>query len=317
MERKIKTGVVGVGNMGAHHARVYAALDGSELVGIYDADEARAGEVAARLGCRAFASLSDFLGAGIEAASVAVPTSLHGDVAGVMLAQGVDVLVEKPIAATLAEADAMIRTALHHERVLMVGHIERFNPAIQAIKASVAPDEIISINIVRVGPRPPRIKDAGVIIDMAVHDIDLVHHLTEQRIEEVYCVTASHFDPYEDTASILLRTEGGASAQLTANWITPYKAREIQVVTAERLVRANLLTQHVQEASRYGEDSRSYLVHDVYVRHCEPLKSQLEAFLEAVRHRTVPPVTGEDGRRVLDVAVRAASYKRGTTVQAA
>lgn len=317
MTGMIKTGVVGVGSMGAHHARVYAELDESELVGVCDLSRERTAEVTRSLGCRGFHDPEDLLRAGVEAVTVAVPTSQHAAVAGWFLERGVDVLVEKPIAPTVAEAESLIARARAHERVLMVGHIERFNPAVQAIKAAVAPEDIISINIMRVGPRPPRIKDAGVIIDMAVHDIDLVHHLTEQRVEEVFCVTSSHFDLYEDTASILLRTVGGASAQLTANWITPYKAREIQVVTAERLVRANLLTQHVQEASRYENDSQSYLVHDIYVRHREPLRSQLEAFLDAVRTRTHPPVSGEDGLRVLEVALRAAAYKRNAAVQAA
>jgi len=317
MLKKIRTGVLGVGTMGANHARVYAELPESDLVGVFDADRARAEACAGRFGCRAFPTLNGFLHAGIEAVSVAAPTSLHHELVLQALEAGMHVLVEKPIAATRPEAEAMIRAAEGAGRKLMVGHIERFNPAVRAIKKAVRPEEIISINVVRVGPRPPRIKDAGVIIDMAVHDIDLVHFLTGSTVEEVFCVTSANFDLFEDTASILLRMNNVVGAQLTANWITPYKAREIQVITADRLIRADLLTRHVQESSRYSGDDGSYLVRDMYVRHREPLLAQLQAFLDAVATDAPPAITGEDGLRVLDVAIRASAYKKQPVIRVA
>jgi len=317
MEKRLRTGVIGVGKMGANHARVYHELDGCDLVGVYDADRGRARQLAKALGCRAFPTLTGLYHAGLDAVSVAVPTSLHAEVVVDAFTNGLHILVEKPIASSLEEAAFMIDAAEKANRTFMVGHIERFNPAVLAVKEAVAPDDIISVNVVRVGPRPPRIKDAGVIIDMAVHDIDLVHYLTEKHVEAVHCVSSSHFDVFEDTASILLRMAGGASAQITANWITPYKAREIQVVTAEKLLRANLLTQHVQESSRFDGDDMSYVVRDMYVRHREPLRSQLQAFLGAVRGGMAPPITGEDGRRVLDVAIQAVSQKQITPLRVA
>ncbi len=317
MLKKFRTGVIGVGKMGSNHARVYAEMPEADLVGVFDADRARAEACAERFGCRAFPTLNGFLHAGIEAVSVAAPTSLHHEVVLQALDAGIHVLVEKPIAATRPEAEAMIRAAERAGRKLMVGHIERFNPAVCALREAVRPDEIISINVVRVGPRPPRIKDAGVIIDMAVHDIDLVHFLTGSSVEEVYCVTSANFDLFEDTASILLRMTNGVGAQLTANWITPYKAREIQVITPTRLLRANLLTRHVQESSRYSGDDGSYLVRDVYVQHREPLLAQLQAFLDAVARDTPPAITGEDGLRVLDVAIRASAFKTSPAIRVA
>jgi hypothetical protein len=309
MKRTIRTAVIGVGSMGANHARVYAELDHCELVGVYDAAPAIAQQRAAQFHCSAFSSLEALHDAGVEAVTVAVPTTSHADVVLMALRQGLHVLVEKPIAASLAEAEHMVRVANSYRRVLMVGHVERFNPAIEAIRQAVDPAEILAINIMRVGPLPPRIRDAGVIIDLAVHDIDLVHHLTQDTVEAVYCVSSSSIARYEDAASILMRMSGGASAQITTNWVTPYKAREIQVITADKLVRANLLTQHVQACSRFSEDAGSYLVRDVYVRHQEPLRCELEAFLEAVRTGQQPPITGEDGARVLDVALRAVAFQ--------
>lgn len=317
MRKVIRTGVIGIGKMGANHARIYATMPGSHLVGIYDPDLARARACAEACGCTAFDTVEALIAAGVEAVSVAVPTSKHRDVVCHVLALGAHVLVEKPIASTVEEAEEMIRTAGRRGRLLMVGHIERFNPAITAIRDSVGSEEIITINIVRVGPRPPRIKDAGVIIDLAVHDIDLVRYLTGQQVTDVYCVSSAHGDVYEDTASILLRTERGVSAQLTVNWITPYKAREIQVITPNRLVRANLLTQHVQSASRYSAEDGSYLVHDLYVPYQEPLRAQLAAFLDAVRRGEAPPVTGEDGLRTLEVALRAAACRTDSILRCA
>jgi len=317
MKKRLRTAVIGVGKMGANHARVYTDMDGCDLVGVYDADRGRARSLADQLKCTAFQTLTSLYRAELDAVTVAVPTSLHADAVVDAFANGLNVLVEKPIASTLDEAEGMIEAAEAAGKALMVGHIERFNPAVLAVKDSVAPEDIISINIVRVGPRPPRIKDAGVIIDMAVHDIDLVLYLTGQPVEAVHCVASSHFDLFEDTASILLRMAGGASAQITANWITPYKAREIQVITAEKLLRANLLTQHLQEASRYEGDDMSYLVRDRYVRHREPLRSQLQAFLDCVRNDATPPISGEDGLRVLDVAIQAVSQKQITPLRVA
>ncbi len=311
---KVRTAVIGLGKMGANHARVYSEMDCATLVGVFDVNRARAVEGAGTYGCRAFATLDEVFEAGVDAVTVAVPTTLHGEISIAALERGMHVLVEKPIAATREEATEMIRVARRFGRKLMVGHIERFNPAVQAIKARVSPEEIISINLMRVGPLPPRIKDAGVIIDFGVHDIDLVHFLCESQPKTVYCVRSSNLSQMEDSASILLEMRGGAAAQITANWITPYKAREIQVITAERLIKGNLITQQVQEYSRYTSDG--YVVQDVSVRRHEPLRAELASFLESIIQDGPTSVTGSDGLRALDVATQASTYRQLDAVAA-
>jgi predicted dehydrogenase len=305
MTKILRTAVIGVGEMGQHHARVYAEAERCQLVGVYDADPARAGAIASCYGCGPFRTLEELFGAGLDAVSIAVPTTSHAAIAIQALERGLHVLVEKPLAATLDEALAVMRAAEASRRKLMVGHIERFNPAVQAIKAAVQPGAIISINIIRVGPLPPRIKDAGVVKDLAVHDIDLVRFLTESDVEAVHAVTSSTLARHEDSASILLRTAGGVGAQLTTNWITPFKSREIQVITADKLIKADLLTQQVKAFSRFSGHDQSYIVRDLKVRQREPLRSQLEAFLGAVAGDGPVPIGGDDGLKALAVAIQA------------
>jgi len=305
VDRIVKTGVVGVGKMGINHARIYSELPNSVLVGVYDIDLKVAEYCANLYGCRAYSTLKEFLRSGVEAVSVAVPTSFHAEIALELLEHGINVLVEKPIAATIDDALEMIRIAESCNLKLMVGHVERFNPVVQAIKSIIKNDDIISVNMIRVGPKPPRIKDTGVIVDMAIHDIDLIRYVTNQEIKNVYCVSRADFSAFEDSASILIETEGGIGVQLTVNWVTPYKAREIQIVTSSQLIRANLLTQHAQSIKQHSIDESSYIIRDLYVQYREPLREQLKAFLKAIQYDQIPPVTGRDGLQALEIALRA------------
>ncbi|SHK18030.1 Gfo/Idh/MocA family protein [Rhodothermus profundi] len=302
MSCPIRTGVIGVGKMGRHHARIYATLPQSMLVGIYDVDKSAALACARLYGCQAFDSLEAFFNAGIEAVSIAVPSSLHAELTLAALEHGMHVLVEKPIATSLSEAQAMIQVAADCGRKLMVGHIERFNPAVQTIKSLVSSDEILSINIIRVGPCPPRIRDTSVIVDLAIHDIDLVRYITNQDISDVFCVVPDFSLRREHVASILLRTEKGISAQLTVNWITPYKAREIHIVTSTKLIQSNLITRQIMVM---GKDQLCLGGNN----QAEPLRLQIEAFLIAIKQGQEPPVTGEEGLRALEVALQAEAFK--------
>jgi predicted dehydrogenase len=316
MNETIQTAVIGTGAMGRHHARVYREMENTELVGVFDTDEYQAGAVATAQGVHAFDSVEALLAADVDAVSIAVPTSLHADLAIRAMKAGVHVLIEKPIAGTIREATEMMDTARETNRLLMVGHIERYNPAIRTLSAKVDPDEILAINIVRVGPRPPRIKDAGVIIDLAVHDIDLAFFLTGRSTDDVFAVTSSFPMDHEDTASMLLRLAGGIAVQLTANWITPYKSREVQVITQRRLFKADLISRSVQAFSR-SSDGGGYTVEDLSVSSIEPLKAELSAFVHAVRYGLPAPVSARDGIRALEVAVRATGFKHTRLQRAA
>ena len=181
----LKVGVAGAGVMGRNHARVLSELRDVELTTVFDPDAVTAEGVAAAYGATAVTTAQAFVAAGLDAAVIATPNRFHAELGVALLNAGVHVLVEKPIAATTADAQAMIDAAKANNRVLMVGHVERFNPAVDTVKRAIDGDEIISIQITRVGPFPPRMGEVGVVIDLAVHDIDIIRHLTGSEVVEV------------------------------------------------------------------------------------------------------------------------------------
>lgn len=199
-ERVLRVGVVGVGVMGSNHARVFAGLPGTELVGVADPDQKQTEFVAHTLGCAAVANVDQLLDLGVDAITIAAPTHLHRDVALAAIARGVHVLVEKPIASTVEEGDEIIDAARRAGVTLMVGHVERFNPAVEAVKEAIRNEDILSIAITRVGPFPPRMSNVGVVIDLAVHDIDLIRYFTDSDIVEVQPQLSSAVAEREDIA---------------------------------------------------------------------------------------------------------------------
>ena len=221
----LKIGVAGAGVMGRNHARVINELRDVDLTTIFDPDMAVAQGVAEAYDAIAVMSPQDFVAAGLDAAIIATPNRHHADLSVALLEKGVHVLVEKPIASTVADAQRMIDAARANNRVLMVGQVERFNPAVEAVKRAVDGDDIISIQITRVGPFPARMGEVGVVIDLAVHDIDIIRHLTGSEITEVQPQIARTRAEREDTALLQFRLANGVIAHITTNWVTPYKVR--------------------------------------------------------------------------------------------
>lgn len=299
----LKFGVAGAGVMGRNHARVLADIRDVELTHVFDPDPAVAEGVAAAYGASPVTTAGAFVAAGLDAAVVATPNRHHADLGVALLEAGVHVLVEKPIAATVADARRMIDAAQANDRVLMVGQVERFNPAVDAVKRAIDGDDIISIQITRVGPFPPRMGEVGVVIDLAVHDIDIIRHLTDSEIVEVQPQLARTRAEREDTALLQFRLENGTIAHITTNWVTPYKVRTLQVATLNRFVVADLITRQVTEYFGQQPDG-SYQTRAVNSWPAEPLKKELEAFAHAIRTGEPPAVTGEDGLRNLEVALR-------------
>jgi len=299
----LKVGVAGVGVMGRNHARVLSDIRDFDLTAVFDPDEATASGVAGLYEAAAFTTAADFVAAGLDAAVVATPNRHHADLGVALLEAGVHVLVEKPIAATVPDAQRMIDAAKANSRVLMVGQVERFNPAVEAVKRAIAGDDVISIQITRVGPFPPRMGEVGVVIDLAVHDIDIIRHLTDSEIAEVQPQLARTKAEREDTALLQFRLENGTIAHITTNWVTPYKVRTLQVATLNRFVVADLITRQVTEYFGQQPDG-SYQTRAVNSWPAEPLKKELEAFAHAIRTGEPPAVTGEDGLRNLEVALR-------------
>jgi len=310
-QQTVKVGVIGAGVMGTNHARIFSEMENVVLAGIYDQEYSNALLVAKKNGCKAFHSLGELLNSDIDAVSIAVPTSSHKPVALAAIEKGKHVLLEKPIAGTIADAEEIINAARDAKVILMIGHVERFNPVVNKIKELIAEEDIISISFKRVGPLPPRIKDAGVIIDLGIHDIDLARYLTGEDIEEVYCVTSKNVAKYEDSSNILLRTITGKSIQITTNWVTPFKLRQVEVITKKKLLICNLITQQITEYSNYSSQDSSYIVRDIMVKYDEPLKREFNAFTDSIRNNEDAVVTGNDGLESLKIAVYAT---RQTTI---
>lgn len=300
--RPLRVGVAGIGIMGSNHARVLADLPGAELVAVADPDTAQAGRVASFLGCEAVPDHHALLALGLDAVIVAAPTHLHHPVALDVIRAGASVLVEKPVASTVAEGREIVEAARARGVTLMIGHVERFNPAVQAVKKAIAGEELLSIAITRVGPFPPRMSNVGVVIDLAVHDIDLIRWFTGSDIVEVQPQTSSAMAEREDIALLQFRTASGVLAHINTNWLTPFKARTVHVATRGKYVMGDLLTRQVTECFDYRPDG-SYSMRHLPVAYAEPLRMELEQFLDAVRTGKAPAVTGDEGVASLEIAI--------------
>jgi UDP-N-acetylglucosamine 3-dehydrogenase len=299
----LRVGVVGVGVMGSNHARVLSEMPGVTLIGVADPDRERCDQVAARLGCAAFKDAEELLQQGVDAVTIAAPTHLHRDIAIDCAARGIHILVEKPIAPTVEESRAIVAAARRAGVTLMVGHVERFNPAVQSIKRAIKDQDILSIAITRVGPFPPRMSNVGVVIDLAVHDIDLIRWFTESEIVEIQPQTSSAVAEREDIALLQFRTASGVLAHINTNWLTPFKARTVHVATRDKYLIGDLLTLQVTECFGFQPDG-SYSMRHLSVGYAEPLRSEMQAFLAAIKSGESPAVTGDEAVASLEVAIR-------------
>ncbi|MGU3496618.1 Gfo/Idh/MocA family oxidoreductase [Xanthobacteraceae bacterium A53D] len=304
----LRVGVTGIGIMGSNHARVLAELPGAELVAVADPDEAQAKRVADVLGCKAVADHHQLLELGLDAVIVAAPTHLHHSVALDVINAGCSVLVEKPVASTVEQGKEIVAAAKAKGVTLMVGHVERFNPAVQAVKKAIEGEDLLSVAITRVGPFPPRMSNVGVVIDLAVHDIDLIRWFTGSDIVEVQPQTSSALAEREDIALLQFRTASGVLAHINTNWLTPFKARTVHVATRKKYVIGDLLTRQVTECFDYRPDG-SYSMRHLPVAYAEPLRTELSLFLDAVRKGVPAPVSGEEGVASLEIAIACLSER--------
>ncbi|MHC4390454.1 MAG: Gfo/Idh/MocA family oxidoreductase [Planctomycetota bacterium] len=319
----MRVGVVGVGHLGQHHARLYTEIDGVELVGVADAGAERAREVANRHGVQAWDDARVLIGR-VDAASVATPTETHLKVASMLLENGIHVLVEKPIAPDVESARTLCALARQHGRKLQVGHIERFNPAVQAVKTELTDPRFISCD--RVSPFSFRSADIGVVLDLMIHDLDIVLHLIKGEVEHVEAMGIPVLAPTEDVAHARLRFANGAVALLTASRVSIKKERKVRIFQRDRYVsldygKKSAQTYKLQPGFHLGEADLSVdtslppealqaLVFSKYLKVSEAsmegnaLKLELESFCRSIREDLTPEVTGEDGLRALEVADR-------------
>ncbi len=301
MPEPLRVGVVGVGALGRHHARVYAGLPHVALAGVHDVDAARAAEIAAQFGCGTFASV-DAMAAAVDAVSVAVPTIEHHRVARAFLEAGVHVLVEKPMTATLAEADELIAVAGARGRVLQVGHIERFNPASDVLRASVSRPRFVEVH--RLGAFSPRSLDIDVVLDLMIHDLDLVLSLDGSDPVQVDAVGVPVLTDKVDIANARLRFASGLIANLTASRVSVEKVRKFRVFSPRTYISVDFAARAAQVYRLVdGADGKPDItVESSEAPDDEPLRRQLAAFVAAARDGATPAVTGADGRRALALA---------------
>ena len=290
--------------MGKVHTRIYSETRGVQVAGVLDTNPAVLAEAAKAYSVPTFGDLDELLDTGPQAVSVCVPTVHHHAMALKVIERGIPVLIEKPLAVTAAQGRELVEAAAKAGVQLMVGHVERFNPAVTRLRELLTEDEVISINIERVGPYPPRIQDVGVIRDLASHDIDLIRHLTGAEYKNVYALTSATLGKHEDTVVISAQMDNEVLAQINCNWITPYKSRKIHVAAKNRYIHADLITQQVKEYSKFETYQASYNVREWPLVFREPVREELNSFLGALRDGRPVPISGADGLKVLEVIER-------------
>jgi UDP-N-acetylglucosamine 3-dehydrogenase len=316
----MKVAVIGVGSMGKNHARVYSELPEVELVAVADADQNLVTMTAEKHNVRAYTDFREmFKKEKPDAVSIAVPTAMHEEVGLAALEFGAHVLMEKPIAATVAEGYHLIEKAQAAKKQLMVGHIVRFNPAIQALKQKLVAGElgrIYQIFCRRAGPFPARIRDVGVVVDLAPHDVDIMRFLAGTDVIRVYAETEKRIHTnHEDLLWGTLRFADGVVGGLEINWLTPTKIRETIVLGERGLFRVDDLTQDLyffenEQAKDLTWNALATLkgvsegsMTRFAIPRFEPLKAELQAFLNAVKNNSPVPVTGEDGLAALKLSL--------------
>ena len=316
----IRVAVLGVGSFGRNHARVYADLQKNpaaelkvELAAIVDADKSRAGEIAKEFGATVYSSIEEMLQWGkIQAASIAVPTVAHLKAAQPLLEGGVDVLIEKPLAANMFEADELLRIAGRTHRIVQVGHLERFNPAVRAVLPLVTKPMFFEVH--RLSIFTPRSLDVDVVLDLMIHDIDVVLSLVNSPVKEIRAVGLPVLTNKVDIANVRLEFHSGCIANFTASRVSTERVRKLRFFQPHEYVsvdysRRDVFKLSVKPAENPAIDSETgFAMPDIVpskpeVVDEEPLRRELRSFLESVRDRSKPVVTVEDGRRALAVAL--------------
>jgi predicted dehydrogenase len=299
----LRLAVIGVGHLGRHHARILSALDGVRLVAVVDTNPARAAEIAAAHGTRALNDARELAGA-VDAVTIAVPTEQHLAVAAPFLNSGVPVLVEKPMARSLAEADEMIDAAARAGVALAIGHTERFNPAVETARPLLVDPRFIEVH--RLGTFPDRSLDIDVVFDLMIHDLDVVLSLVNAEVESIEAVGVPVLTGRVDIANARLRFANGCIANLTASRISRDRVRKIRFFQPSAYLSIDYAAQKIEmwRLIKGGGALPSIDGGEVPVANEEPLKRELADFVDAVRTQRQPLVSGEQGRRALELAQR-------------
>jgi len=296
---KVNVGIVGVGHLGSYHAKQYARLKNVNFVGVCDVDKKTAQRVGERYKVWYFADYKEFFGK-VQAVSIVVPTVHHHKIAKEFLEAGIHVLVEKPITRTLEEADELLRIAEEKKLVLQVGHIERFNPAIRAMEPFLTSPRFIEGQ--RMGPfnKKARIKDVGVVLDLMIHDIDIILGLVKSEVTHIEAVGTSSVSEFEDMANVRLSFRSGAICDITASRITKEDVRKIRIFQENSYIALDLLH---RDAYVFRKIEGNIKKEKIHIKQYDPLKQELKSFINCVKTNTRPVVSGKEGRDALAVAL--------------
>ena len=324
MIEKIKTGVIGVGSMGQNHARIYNEI--SNLVGVADPDPEQGSKVAERFGVIWYSDYREML-EHVDAVSIAVPTAMHIQVAKLVAASGVHLLVEKPLASNAVDGESIVRAAERAGVILAVGHVERHNPVISHAKTCIDSGvwgDILTISVKRFSNYPARVRDVGVLFDLTIHDVDVIRYLLNDNVKNVFVSGGkSKNKKFEDHVNLMMTFEEGSLGLCETNWLTPMKVREMNITTTDCFISLNYLNQEVEVlSSEFGEINEANLYqppmkikeHKVSLKGIEPLKSELVDFLEAIIEKRMPLVTGWDGLKAVEIVQAGLESMRSSSV---
>ena len=304
MAEKLKVGVFGVGSLGQWHARIYSELPTAHLVGVHDANPDRAREIAERYHTRAFASM-DALAAEIEAASVVVPTDKHFEVFSALAERGLHMLVEKPISSTTDQAEKMVAAAKAGNLILQVGHVERFNPVMRFLEENLSKPRFIEA--IRLAPfpppregAPPRGTEVSVVLDLMIHDLDIILHLVRSPLRSIHAVGVPVLTPSEDITNVRLSFANGCVANVTASRISLKKLRQIRVFQEDSYLSLDYMNQAGQLCRK---SAQGIVTEEVPIDKGEPLAAELASFVDCVTRRNDPVVSGREASDALKLAV--------------
>ena len=295
--KKLRVGVVGVGHIGKNHARLYTELSEAEFTTIYDIDQSKAERLANEHGVVAAHSLEEFIRS-VDAASIATPTSTHFDIAQTLLRAGKHLLVEKPIAENTVHASELAELAAEQRLILQVGHVERFNPVLSALEKRLTNPRFIEAH--RLSPYPNRSTDIGVVLDLMIHDLEIILHLVRSPVETIDAIGVPVLSPSEDIANARLRFESGCVANITSSRISPEQMRKIRVFQHDAYLS---LDYQNQSGEIYQRSADGLTRAQVEIEREEPLKRQLASFIECAHTGRAPKVSGLEATAALELAV--------------
>jgi predicted dehydrogenase len=295
--KKLRVGVVGVGHIGSSHARLYAEVPTAELTAIYDIDLARGSSIAKKLGATAAKSLDEFAEL-VDAASIATPTNSHHEIALPLLQRGKHLLVEKPIAENPQHATELAEIAASNRLILQVGHVERFNPVLSALEARLTHPRFIEAH--RLSPYPNRSTDIGVILDLMIHDLEIILHLVRSSVQSIDAVGIPVLSKSEDIANARIRFDNGCVANVTSSRISPERMRKIRVFQEDAYLS---LDYEKQSGEIYRREAGKITRDKVPIERKEPLKQQLVSFIECATTGREPRVSGFQATAALELAV--------------